>query len=374
LYYKNTLTPAYIRYFTAGLLFQYFGWFIRMAEETITELKPIRAIDMFCGIGGNSLGAQQAGVEIVAGFDKWDLATLVYKDNFGSAIVENKPLQRVTPAQIIKKLGHIDLILASPECTSHSVARGKRKRFKWSMKLAFQVTRFSEVLKPRWIVIENVPNMQNWEHYSEFMLTLERQGYKVKEQELVASDFGVPQSRKRLFLICDLMETPQQIVPPADVITLHARTVVNLNGTYKTNPLDNGRRAAKTLARAQKGIETLGNDKPFLLVYYGSDGDGSRGWQSLDVPLRTITTLDRFALVKPGENGDGHVMRMLQPPELRAAMGFPDTFKLNYGNRRDKIHMLGNAVCPPVMKTIIESLIGIERLAAGRQVNVVKAS
>jgi DNA (cytosine-5)-methyltransferase 1 len=345
-----------------------------MADENRTELQPVRAIDMFCGIGGNSLGAQQAGVEIVAGFDKWDLATLVYQDNFQHAIVKNRPLQNVNPDQILKKLGSIDLIMASPECTSHSVARGKRKRFKWSMKLAFQVTRFSKVFKPRWIVIENVPNMRNWEHYGEFKLTLEGQGYKIREQEIVASDFGVPQSRKRLFLICDLLQPPPEIVPPQGVTLTPARNVVNLNGVYRSNPLDNGRRAAKTLARAQKGFESLGMDEPFLLVYYGSDGDGSRGWQTLDIPLRTITTLDRFALVKPGEDGDGPVMRMLQPPELQAAMGFPDTFTLNYGNRRDKIHLLGNAVCPPVMKTIVETLIGKERLEISRQVRTEQSS
>lgn len=340
-----------------------------MTEDCINEISPIRAIDLFCGIGGNSLGAQMAGVEIVAGFDKWDLATLVYKDNFPGAIVENKSLQKVIIPNTQKKLGKIDLILASPECTSHSVARGKRKRRKWSMKLAFQVTRFSEVLKPRWIVIENVPNMRNWELYSEFISALENQGYKVREQELVASDFGVPQSRKRLFLLCDLLQAPPTIALPATTVPRSARDIVNLNGRFKTNPLDNGRRAAKTLARAQKGFESLGTETPFLLVYYGSDGDGSRGWQSLDVPLRTITTLDRFALVKPGEDGNAHVMRMLQPPELQSAMGFPETFVINRGNRRDKIHLLGNAVCPPVMKTIIESLIGVERLRHGMPEN-----
>ena len=322
----------------------------------------IRAIDLFCGIGGNSWGAQQAGVEIVAGFDKWDLATLVYQDNFKDAIVKNKPLQSINLEQIKKKLGHIDIILASPECTSHSVTRGKRKRFKWSMKLAFQVTRFSDVLKPRWIVIENVPNMRNWEHYDKFKADLIAQGYHIREQELIASDFGVPQSRKRLFLLCDLLQKPPEIVAPPDVKMTTARSAINLNGAYPTTKLDNGRRAIKTLARANKGFEVQGKETPFLLVYYGSDGDGSRGWQSLDIPLRTITTLDRFALVKPGE--DGHVMRMLQPPELQVAMGFTNTFALNHGNRRDKIHLLGNAVCPPVITTIVKTLIGVSEQKA----------
>ena len=85
------------------------------------------------------------------------------------------------------------------------------------------------------------------------------------------------------------------------------------------------------------------------MVYYGSDHAG--GWQSLDAPLRTVTTLDRFALVKPTDSG--HVMRMLQPEELKIAMGWPRGFKIKHGTRRDKIKMIGNAVCPPVMREIV---------------------
>ncbi len=89
------------------------------------------------------------------------------------------------------------------------------------------------------------------------------------------------------------------------------------------------------------------------MVYYGSDAAG--GWQRLDQPLRTITTVDRFALVRPDGKG-GHEMRMLQPDELQAAMGFPPEFTLNGTTRRQKIHLLGNAVCPPVMQAIVKSL------------------
>jgi DNA (cytosine-5)-methyltransferase 1 len=338
-----------------------------MDIQKILITNPIRAIDLFCGIGGNSLGAQQAGVEIVAGFDKWDLAGDVYKDNFPNALFYPGKLQKTKLRRVKREIGKIDLILASPECTSHSVARGNRIRYKWSMQLAFQVTRFSKSFKPRWIVVENVVQMRRWERYKEFIEELETQGYNVKEQELVASDFGVPQSRNRLFLLCDRVQAPPVVTPPANVIQRYARDIVNLNGTYRMSPVDNGRRAAKTIARAQCGIQSVGRDIPFLIVYYGSDGDGSRGWQKLDDPLRTVTTLDRFALVKPGLSGEGPVMRMLQPTELQAAMGFQETFKLNHGNRRDKIHLLGNAVCPPVMKTIIETLVGIEKLRAGRQ-------
>src|SRR5512139_400136 len=103
-----------------------------MANENSRLPNTIRAIDLFCGIGGNSLGAQQAGVEVVAGFDKWDLAGDVYKDNFPGAKFFPGKLQDIKLRQLKREIGKIDLILASPECTSHSVARGNRTRYKRS--------------------------------------------------------------------------------------------------------------------------------------------------------------------------------------------------------------------------------------------------
>jgi DNA (cytosine-5)-methyltransferase 1 len=91
---------------------------------------------------------------------------------------------------------------------------------------------------------------------------------------------------------------------------------------------------------------------PFLIVYYGTDGSG--GWQPIHSPLRTVTTLDRFGLVNPTD--DGVMFRMLQVPELRRAMGFPDDFRLIRGNRREQIKVLGNAVCPPVMAGVLAQL------------------
>jgi DNA (cytosine-5)-methyltransferase 1 len=134
------------------------------------------------------------------------------------------------------------------------------------------------------------------------------------------------------------------------------RTVTDIldpAGTWDAQPLDNGRRALDTLARANRAIEALGRGKPFLIVYYGTDGGG--GWQPLDRPLRTLTTLDRFGLVT--WDGKTPMLRMLQVPELMRAMGFSLKYKLPIGTRRDRIKLLGNGVCPPVMKAVVDSLI-----------------
>jgi DNA (cytosine-5)-methyltransferase 1 len=99
-------------------------------------------------------------------------------------------------------------------------------------------------------------------------------------------------------------------------------------------------------------MDALPKNEPFLVVYYGSDGSG--GWQPLDRPLRTITTLDRFGLVTWQKRTP--MLRMLQVPELLRAMGFDRKYGLPYGSRRDKIKLLGNGVCPPVMEAIVTSI------------------
>jgi len=108
------------------------------------------------------------------------------------------------------------------------------------------------------------------------------------------------------------------------------------------------------MERFHRAVETLGPQSEFILVYYGSDGAG--GYQSIDRPLRTVTTIDRFAYVRPA--GRGHEMRMLQPPELAAAMGFPPRHRWAQSSRRDRIKLIGNAVCPPVMCSLVRHLIG----------------
>jgi len=293
-----------------------------------------------------------AGACLVAGFDQWDLAGRVYRDNFPGASFYQGALELMNPAVLGRRLGGIDLLLASPECTNHSPAKGAHPRCERSRDTAFQVTRFAEALKPRWVVVENVVNMRSWSRYAEFVDSLRDLDYEVKELTLNAVDFGVPQSRRRLFLMCDSERQPSDIRPVRRRAS-SVRSVLQRRSPFAYSPLHSTGRALATLERAGRAIRTLGEDQEFILVYYGSDGAG--GWQSVDTPLRTVTTLDRFAHVKPSSRG--HVMRMLQVPELQTAMGLPKAFRLTHGSRRDRIRLLGNAVCPPVMMNIVKTLL-----------------
>lgn len=321
--------------------------------------QKIRVIDLFCGAGGSSAGALAAGeesIEIVAAFDFWNAAAKTYLANFPSVKFYDEDIRSLSPKSVRREIGEIDLILASPECTNHSVAKGASERDEESKMTAFEVIKFASEFKPQWIVIENVVQMQSWSEHSKFLEKLWDLGYFVRQVELNARDFGVPQSRNRLFLLCS-QSSKVSFQKPHIEKYYPASTILDFSDKYKKSPLSTPTRAAATIERAKRAIAVLGPNLPFLIVYYGSDGGG--GWQSIEKPLRTVTTLDRFAYVEPISNN--YMMRMLQPEELKLAMGFTPDYKLNIPGliRRERIKLMGNGVCPPVMEYIVKSLTGI---------------
>jgi DNA (cytosine-5)-methyltransferase 1 len=311
-----------------------------------------RVLDLFCGGGGSGWGAQAAGTEIVSSVDAWDIAAATYQSNFPDAYVVNTRLDEKSSVKLLGDIGPIDMILASPECTNHTCAKGSQPRDEDSKKTANYVIRFADRLKPRWVVIENVIQMRNWEGYQPLLGKLAALGYNVRPQIIDSADFGVPQARRRLFLLCDREVEPNLVVPSRGQRIRTAREIVELEGSWPSRPLYSEGRAPGTIARAEKAMAELPKYEPFLIVYYGSDGSG--GWQSLDRPLRTMTTLDRFGLVTWEKRTP--MLRMLQVPELMRAMGFDRKYTLPHGTRRDKIKLLGNGVCPPVMKAIVTSI------------------
>ena len=239
--------------------------------------------------------------------------------------------------ELRRSVGSIDLLLASPECTDHTHAKGSAPKLESSRRKALQVIRYAEALECRWICVENVVNMANWSGYGDFVRDLERLGYRIRTQKLNAADFGVPQSRRRLFLLGDREELPPEVAPPQQARRRSVKSVIARHKRYVSTPLELDGRATATLERATRARNELGDGVSFLIVYYGTDKAG--GWQRIDAPLRTVTTIDRFALVTWA--GDVPMMRMLQPDELSRAMGFnldsKSKFKLRYGTRRDRV-------------------------------------
>lgn len=314
----------------------------------------LRTFDLFCGAGGSSRGAVMAGATPVAALDMWELASKTYALNFPKATTYTMTASSMASKRLQEEVGKIDLLLASPECTNHSIARGKRPRCEDSRNSAFEVIRFARAMRPRFVIVENVLQMRHWGRYTEFLRKLQRLGYNTEDGILDSQYYDTPQARRRLFIVAD--QERQPTLPDPGPLT--SRTVESILGTGECNskpwtysPVNSPGRAEATVERAQRAAETLG-DVPYIMCYYGSDYAG--GFQTIDRPLRTVTTLDRFAHVRP--NCQGMEMRMLQPPELAAAMGFPLEHNWPDSTRREKIKLIGNAVCPLVMRNLVEHL------------------
>jgi DNA (cytosine-5)-methyltransferase 1 len=206
---------------------------------------------------------------------------------------------------------------------------------------------------PRWVIVENVNRVKKWDGHTELVQTIAGLGYSVSDLLLNSADFGSPQARKRMFLVCDARGTTvtrDELLALVSTPRKTARDIINWKAGHPVALLRKPGRAKATLERADRAIAELGTGVPFLIVYYGSDYAG--GWQALDVPLRTVTTVDRFGLVT--WNGHTPFLRMLQPDELILAMGGSSEHTLPHGNRRDKVKLCGNGVCSDVMNVIFQ--------------------
>lgn len=307
-------------------------------------------VDLFCGGGFGARGAVRGGGIPLLGLDAWALATQTYKTNFPASEIITDRIENVD----IDALGERfqpDVLLTSPECTSHSIARGAKPGLETSRETAIGIVPWVRSMEPRWVIVENVNRMKKWDRHNELVQTIENLGYTVSDLHLNSADFGSAQARKRMFLVCDSQGTTvsrEQLLALQNNVRQTANDIIDWDAGHPSTSLNKPGRARATLERADRAIEALGKNVPFIIVYYSSDYAG--GWQPLTVPLRTITTVDRFGLVtwKDGEP----FLRMLQPSELLKAMGGGAEHTLPHGSRREKVKLCGNGVCSDVMTAI----------------------
>lgn len=298
-----------------------------------------RVVDLFAGAGGFSEGARAAGCDVVWAANHWQLAVDWHAQNHQ----ETQHLcQDLHQANWLTVPEH-EITLASPSCQGNTPARGTDKpHHDAARSTAWAVVSCLEVHHTPVAIVENVSGFLDWTLYPAWEMAMKALGYHIQLLILDAADFGVPQNRVRLFIVATLRPMPAlefSRVPHQPI-----RDVIRWD-EFNWNPIERPGRAAATLDRIAKGRRAFGGT--FLAPFYGS-GSGETG-RSLDRPLGTVTTRDRYALIR------GDKMRMLQPAEYRAAMGFPADYMLPK-TRAEAIHLLGNAVCPPVATAIIQAV------------------
>lgn len=299
----------------------------------------MRAIDLFAGAGGFSTGATMAGCEVVWAANHWPAAVQVHANNHPETIHACQDLQQADWTQVPDH----DLLLASPACQGHSRARGKERPHHDAQRAtAWAVVSAVECHRPQAFIVENVPEFVTaWVLFPAWCAAMTALGYALAPHLVDAADHGVPQHRRRIFIVGTRSKHPCELdLPKRDHVA--AGSIIDFDaGNW--SPIHRNGRSQRTLERVQAGRKMFGHR--FLTAYYGNE----RGGRCLSRPLGALTTRDRYAVI------DGDRMRMLTVQENRLAMGFPDDYQLP-ASHKDAVMMLGNAVVPVVASDVITAL------------------
>jgi len=327
----------------------------------------IYAADLFCGAGGSSTGlihaARERGLQLdLLAVNHWSVAVDTHSRNHPWARHLCADLSSVDPSKVIPS-GKLDLLIASPECTHHSIARGGKPCSDQSRASAWHVLHWVERLRVDGVLIENVREFEGWgplltknirfngktyregrpdprrkgETFGAFMTALKSLGYEVDHRILNAADYGEATCRRRLFIQAVRRGKPVwpnethagRWRPAREIIdwTLRGESVLN-----RKRPL-----APRTLDRIEAGLRKFGGEpfiavlrgtdpshiescskpvseplgtitaggmhaalcEPFMVAYHAGKGRNDPRVHSIEQPIPTQTTENRFGLCQP---------------------------------------------------------------------------
>ncbi len=177
----------------------------RKHRETRTLLK---AIDLFCGCGGLTYGLKRAGFNVIGAVENDSVSVASYKANHRDVTVWHEDIRRLSANTVRVALnlgkGNLDLLAGCPPCQGFSTLVTNNGRYHVNdprNDLIYDFLRFVRVLKPRVVMMENVPRLVLTTRFRRFRSRLETLGYVCQTAVFDAADFGVPQRRKRLVFL-----------------------------------------------------------------------------------------------------------------------------------------------------------------------------
>jgi DNA (cytosine-5)-methyltransferase 1 len=186
-----------------------------------------KAIDLFSGCGGLTVGLRKAGFNVVAAIDADPLSVSTYRENHKNTLCLLDDIRAVDAKALMKRLrlrkGSLHLLAGCPPCQGFSTLRtlngGKSIREPMN-DLVFEVLRFARALRPRAIMLENVPGLLVDRRLKKFGKELTRIGYSIVARVFDAADFGVPQHRRRMILVAMMKAEPRFARPKQQKLTV----------------------------------------------------------------------------------------------------------------------------------------------------------
>ena len=277
----------------------------------------IKTIDLFCGCGGLSLGFQKEGFEIVRAYDMWDKALSVYNDNFSHPTICTD-LSLISPSEI--SVFNPDVIIGGPPCQDFSSA-GKQNEDSGRANLTLIYSNIVSSIKPRWFVMENVDRIIKSQTLPKAIQQFKDAGYGLTRIILDSSLCGVPQKRKRFFLIGELNGEDNFLYDilinnlAEKPLTIHDYLGMEFNTEfYYRHPRSYQRRGIFSIYEPSPTIR--GVNRPIPPLYKCHIGDATHDLSK----ARPLTTIERSRI-----------------------QTFPQTFKFQ-GSKTNLEQIIGNAV------------------------------
>lgn len=319
------------------------------------KIKSLKFIDLFAGIGGFHIALSSLGGKAVFA-SEWDKeAAQVYENNFSL-----KPEGDITKISE-KSIPDHDILCAGFPCQAFSIS-GKQLGFEDSRgTLFFDVARIAKEKQPKIMFLENVKNLarhDNGKTLAVIKNTLDEIGYDVFDKVLDASKFGVPQSRKRIYIVCfrkDL-KVKDFSFPEEEKVKKHVLDIV-LPDSETTKYVIH-----RNDVKINNSIKETFSDAPLRIGTVNKGGQGERIYS----PLGTAITLSAYgggAGAKTGLYRINGRIRKLAPRECARLDGFPENFKIA---EKDNIayKQFGNSVVVDVLKKIMKNALEKEEVAS----------
>jgi DNA (cytosine-5)-methyltransferase 1 len=337
-----------------------------MVEVRSMRPNGLKVASLFSGAGGSSLGYRMAGYRVVFASEFVDAARATYLANFPRTPVDARDVRELTAPDLLRagnvEPGQLDVLDGSPPCAGFSelVRKNTTNEEQWGREKAystgkvqrtddlfFEYCRIVDGVMPRAVVAENVESLvegKSKKYFAEVMTRLKASGYRCRARVLDAQWLGVPQMRKRLFIVGfreDLKIDPEHPTPLPYSYSL-ADALRGVEATAEE------REAASFVGYAIEGIwRDLPPGQHRHDKYFGL-------WRaSWDRPANAVTAstgkIGGASLSHPDEP------RKFTIAELKRICSFPDDFVLT-GTYEQQVERLGRAV-PPVMAAAVAKVV-----------------
>jgi DNA (cytosine-5)-methyltransferase 1 len=296
--------------------------------------KKIKTVDLFCGCGGMSLGFQNAGFRVMSAFDNWQPAVDTYNSNF----IHKAVRADISEAGFHEQVAALspDLISGGPPCQDFSIA-GKRDAKGSRANMTLVYSQIVARVRPRWFVMENVYNIEKFPVLADALEVFKEAGYGVSKRVIDASYVGVPQMRRRYFVIGRL----------------------GVEDGFLDDQLAAGLSTKRTSVRDYLG-DSLGTD----YYYMHPRSYNRRGVFSVDEPSATIRGVNRpmpgnYKKHAADKTSDLKKVRSLTSTERALIQSFPGSYMFK-GTKSAVEQMIGNAVPVKLAEYVASVIINYE--------------